>query len=150
MQTPINLFIEINPPNNQAKYSVEVNHKLVSLEIVQEFDDETTGGHIIEYVTWVDLDEQSQNNTIEILVNDNLGFVQLREAFIDQIKMDHVLLLATKVHKEQEQFDGTQLKGQGKIVLTFDSPLWLWWCKNLRSIEVIENVGWKVKDHVYE
>lgn len=150
MNIPINIFLEINPPSNTANYNIIVNDQTLTWQVLQEFDDEITGGHIIEYFGEIEIPDDSKQNNILISVKDNLGILQVREVFIDNIKMDHVLLLATKVHKGKETFDGTQIKGSGSIVLTFDLPIWSWWCKHLRSVEVIENVGYQVKEFYYE
>lgn len=147
MQTPFNIYIETFPASANINYKIEINGQPFEYEIINQFVDENTQGNIVEVYGNIDIADPSQNNKVELLVEslNSDEYVQIREMFIDQIKMDHVLLMISKVYSVHGEFDGTQLRGAGKIQITFDNPVWSWWCHHLRCIEVIENIGWRVR-----
>jgi hypothetical protein len=139
MPININAYVEVN--ETTADYSFMFNGSPVDHKIINEFADGS--GHVYESLITVDAKEK--NNQLSI-VGPNLteGFIQIRELFLDEIKMDHVLLLISQLQTDQLR-DGTQLRSPGEIIITFDTPVWSWWCAHLRSIEVIENVGYRVR-----
>jgi len=143
----INVYVEINPPSPRFDYVFLINGQSVKYKIINEFDD-VTGGHIYECLVTADVVDPSLGNQLSLKVDDipQGSFIQIRELFLDDIKMDHVLLLASQL-KIDQTVSGTQLQQPGEILVAFDMPIWSWWCKNLRSIEVIENVGWKVRNY---
>ena len=141
----INVYVEVNPPSNQS-YKFLLNGQEVEHKIINDFADDT--GHIYESLLTVDVKDISKNTKLILKVDDLTPghFVQIRELFLDDIKMDHVLLLVSKVYFDDTVLDGTRLQDRpGQLEVTFDNPVWSWWCHNLRSIEVIENQGWRIK-----
>jgi hypothetical protein len=142
----INVYVEINPPSAVIDYEFQFNCVPVKHEIINEFDDSDTGGHIAECLLQVETSDPSLSNQLILKVSDITpqSYIQIRELFLDDIKMDHVLLLISKL-KIHEIISGTQLNGRGEIAVSFDMPVWSWWCEHLHSIEVIENQGWRIR-----
>lgn len=144
----INAYVEINPPVSTTDYQFEFNGSKIDHEIINKFTDDSTGGQIVECLMKVDADDPSKDNRLILIVNSisPQSFIQIRELFLDDIKMDHVLLLISELRTDKISA-GTQLNSRGQIVMTFDMPVWSWWCENLHSIEVIENQGWKIRHY---
>lgn len=124
MIVPVCLYITIENQKFNPIIKINLNGntvvETVDTSIVNEY------GHI-PIVFNANLQE---SNIIEVIVENNTGIINVVEAVIDNIKLAFVLFLVTK---NSENKIATQLRTDGSLFMTIQTPIWSWWCDRMES-----------------
>jgi len=120
MKSSINLIFDLI---SESKFTISINGN----DVTHTFDPSDEFNNSVVTVDMV-LDNTNQINIhVENTTNE---IVNLKEIIVDGIRFGLVTFLCTTA---DDQPCTTQLKSTGLITVSFDQPVWEFWCKKYNS-----------------